>query len=433
MAVQILVVVRQAVAVGIHAVVPGLHGVGVDVGAGVVAVGAAVAVVLVAVEILVVVVIARAVGVDAVVPGVDRARVAGVVGVVAVALEAHGDVHGHTARRLDLLDVVDGPVVVAVEVAVVVVAVLVDAVVPDLRDGGVREAVGVLVVAVVVGAEPRTVRIGVVAVAIGVAVVGVAVLVGAVVEGLARVGVDLVRAQAGGIVGIDVGPVDAVVAEHAGTIRVGFGGEAVAVLVEVGAAAAVAVGAVVPQLAGLGVDVGRAGLLPAQAGALGVGEGRRDHALVRGGDQGIVPAISGGELAAALDVAGGQALVGGGDPAIAVLIVVVVARAVLIEAVVEDLFGRGVDLAARQAADAGALRAVPAVAVQGRVAVAVLILDLPGGVAGRETQGDEQEGQGAEHHGGHRMLLRAKHNAPPPPGNPPAHGIRSPGHNHRSG
>ena len=88
MTVTVLVVVGQSVAVSVDAVVPGLLGVGVDGGIGVVAVGSTVRVCgVVTVTVLVVVGESVAVLIDAVVPGLNRNGRDTGVGIIAVAVE----------------------------------------------------------------------------------------------------------------------------------------------------------------------------------------------------------------------------------------------------------------------------------------------------------------------------------------------------------
>src|SRR6185436_4686221 len=128
-------------------------------------------------------------------------------------------------------------VAVVVRVAVVPVAVLVEAVVPDLRGGG-RVGVRVLVVALVVA---------VVAVAVLVVLVPVAVLIGAVVPDLVSTRVHTGGTEIGVVHERVIGRVEAIVAGRAvGTVVPGTV-EAVAVLVEVVAAVAVLIDAVVPD------------------------------------------------------------------------------------------------------------------------------------------------------------------------------------------
>ncbi len=274
---------------------------------------------------------------------IHRVRVVGAVADVAVEEE------GRVVPGLGAEQVVgvEQPAV-AVLVPVVPVAGLIDAVVPDLLDGRIREAQCVGVVAVLGDVVPAAVQTGGEAVAVGVVVgprghravpgLGVrAVLVGAVVPGLVGARVGLRRVDAARVRRVAGVAVEAVLAEEPVAVRVEGGAPLVGVLVEVVVSGAVGVDCVVPGVHRAGVDLPGGGLDPPQA---------RDHPEVRRDGLGVVPAVVTAEDR--------------GDVAVFVG-VAVVAVAVLVDAVVPELGRRRV----HARVDVGAVPVLdgPAVAV----------------------------------------------------------------------
>ncbi len=308
--------------------------------------------------------------------GVAQVAEAGPVGGVVEAVAAHARRHRERrlarARGAHPRGVVLDPVAVAVLVAVVLVAALVDAVVPDHHRRGVGVAARVGVVAVA-GLQPARARhIGRLQPGVGPRNVAVAVLV--VVVLAAAVGVlavvPLVRRR-----GVD--RVDEVVAVpgrqrpgaldvRGGAAGVLVGDVAVAVLVVVVFAAAVGVHPVVP----------------------GVRRRRVDR-----GDQ--VVAVPAGQPAGLLDP-------GRGREAIGVGVVVVVAGAVLVVPVIPGLGRAREEVRAAQPAAGRPLRRVPAVPIGDGVAVPVLVHIGPLAGAGTEQGGKQGEVGGQPGHGGSR-------------------------------
>ena len=383
-AVFVDVVVVASVAVLVDAVAPGVGGVAVDSSLFVVAVGVGQragaadgvgagragalvgggvgrAVPGVAVFIGVEVVALVAVVVDAVVPDVGGPGVDHVFGVVAVvdrqeprARDVSGLIGGGAVRGG--VGVVGVPVFVGVEV-VLLVAVHVDAVVPDLAFGGAHRGGGVVAVvggerrghphrAAVHGvAVGRGLDLGGVAVGVGVVVVVVgAVVVVAVVPGVGGRGIvrrTVVEGVVVAVVGRQCargGVLEVVAVGGTGRCgvglqpRVGVGDVAVVVLVVVVFTVAVGVFAVVPDLLGLqpGVD-GGVGVVA--VGVAGVEEA--DGVPVVVGLAGLALGDRGGRI---------------GGVIVAVVVEVDVATAVLVGAVVQGVAGVRVDLGGLEAA-----------------------------------------------------------------------------------
>ena len=161
-------------------------------------------------------------------------------------------------------------VAIAVHVAVIAVAVRVDAVVPRIgRIVGLNAIIGVVAL---LALHPAILVAVVVAevVAVGVEVVGltqIAVGVGSVVAGVVffgDAGIDRCRIECGQIRIVELRAIDAVVSVAAVDLWILAGGVAIAVLIEVAEAVAIAVDAVVPGLLCIGVDLACSGLNPAR-------------------------------------------------------------------------------------------------------------------------------------------------------------------------
>ena len=251
-------------------------------------------------------------------------------------------------------------------------AVVVDAIVEDFVDIGVGHGTGVVVVAVgqVVVCEAGTVffDVGGVghggAVVVGIAVghdVGIcravhprAVLVGAVVEQLGGVGVDVFGSEATEVgIGVVIGmEVDAVAPQSAILVGNLVGAVAVAVLVEVVVSCAVLVGAVVPGVFGTRKHIARTKLVTTDVG--------EDHPVFEAVEVvwagGVVPAVAAAFVHAGVRHAqrGLPHVVFRLYPSVAIEVVVVVVGAVGIDAVVGRVIGTGVDVGAGERAAVGA-------------------------------------------------------------------------------